>query len=75
MKTAEIRWSVFKNYYREPEGGDMFTDGWCILYGTEAEAIEAMNKQLTGYDKSWFDPAGNDYAGYDAVLYVDRVTL
>lgn len=72
---SDERWTVFKDYYREPEGGDRFTESWCILFGTQEEAEAALKQQETGYDKSWFDPDGNDYAGYDAVLYVDRIHI
>jgi hypothetical protein len=64
-----IQWTVFKDY-RSASGSDM-VDTWCILYGTKAEADAAKQRLETGYDKSWFDPDGNDYAGYDAILYVD----
>jgi hypothetical protein len=68
------RWTVFKSYYKD-DNNEPLLDTWCILYGTQKEAEEAMAWMLTGRDKSWFDPAGNDYAGYDATLYVDRVWL
>jgi len=67
------RWTVFKDYYKDD--GERLTDTWCVLYGTQREAEEAMKWMLTGRDKSWFDPDGNDCAGHDAVLYVDRVWL
>jgi len=68
----EAKWTVFKDYYKDD---DRLTDTWVILYGTKKEAEDAMAKIATGYDKSWFDPEGNDYAGYDAVLYVDQIHL
>lgn len=70
--TRETRWVVMKDYYKNDEP---FTDTYCILYGTKAEAETAKASFLTGWYKSWFDPAGNDYAGYDAFLYVDQITL
>jgi hypothetical protein len=62
-----------KDYYRED--GEHMADSWCILYGTEEEAETAKQNLEDGSDKSFFDPEGNEYAGYDAFLYVDQVTL
>jgi hypothetical protein len=69
------RWQVFKSYYQDPEGGDLLTDTLPILYATEQEAGAMMTQLEAGCDPSFFDANGNDSAGYDAVLYVDRVWL
>ena len=71
-KAPEIRWTVVKDYYKD---GNNFTDTWVILYGTEQAANEAKTRLEAGQDKSWFDPEGNDYAGYEAFLYVDKIHL
>lgn len=68
-KRAEVRWTVFKDYYR---GDTNFTDSWVILYGTQAEAEAAKANLEAGQDKSWFDTAGDEE---QAFLYVDQITL
>lgn len=72
QRTPETRWVVTKDYYK---GDENYTDQFCVLYGTEAEAQAKMAQLQTGYDKSFFDPAGNDYAGYEAFMYVEQITL
>jgi hypothetical protein len=71
-KHRETRWVVMKDYYKDDTN---FTDIFLILYGTKEEA-EVQKAQLeTGYDKSFFDPEGNEYAGYEAFMYVDQISL
>jgi hypothetical protein len=73
-KQQEVRWVVYKDYRKDNFEGSL-TDTWPILYGTEAEATAAKTRLESGQDKSWFDPAGNEYAGYEAFLYVDQIEL
>ena len=70
--TRTTRWTIVKDYYK---GDDNFTDTWCILYGTRQEAELVKARLEAGQDKSWFDPTGNDDAGYEAVLYVDTIEV
>lgn len=71
-RPLETRWTIVKDYRK---GDQDFTDTWVILYSTKEEAEAAMARLNAGQDKSWFDPAGNEYAGYDAFLYVDQITI
>lgn len=71
-RTPEVRWTVFKDYY---QGDRNFTDTWVVLFGQKEEAEAAKERLEAGQDKSWFDPEGNEYAGYDAFLYVDQITI
>ena len=64
------RWTVFKDYYTD--NGDLCTDSWVIVYGTEAEANDAMAKLEAGQDRSWFDASDDDTA---AVLYVEEIEV
>ena len=64
----EPRWGVFKDYYTD--NGDLWTDSWVIVYGTEAEANDAMAKLEAGQDKSWFDPSDEDASAF---LYVEQI--
>lgn len=72
-KPSKVRWTVVKDYVHA--AGDNLTDTWCILYSTKEDAEAAKANLEAGQDKSWFDPAGNDYAGYEAFLYVEQVSL
>ncbi len=71
-KHREVRWTVVKDYYKDDQN---YTDTWCILYGSREDAEAAKAQIETGYDKSWYDPAGNEYAGFEAFLYVDQITI
>jgi hypothetical protein len=72
-RQRETRWTVVKDYVHA--AGDNLTDTWPILFGTQADADAAKARLESGQDKSWFDPAGNDFAGYEAFLYVEQITL
>ncbi len=71
-REPEYRWVVVKDYYKNDQN---FTDTWVILYGTQEEAEAAKTRLEAGQDKSFYDKDGNDYAGYEAFLYVDQVRL
>jgi hypothetical protein len=42
------RWTVFKDYYREPEGSDLFTDTWRIPAGWTSSHRAACPKRRPG---------------------------
>lgn len=71
-KQAETRWVVVKDYYKDNTN---YTDQWPFLYGKQEEAEEAKRRLEDGQDKSFYDAEGNEYAGYEAFLYVDQITL
>lgn len=71
-KQPETRWVVVKDYYKDDTN---FTDTFPVLYGNEDDAKAKMAQLATGYDKSFFDPEGNEDAGYEAFMYVDRISL
>lgn len=68
-QTIEVRWVVARDYYSE--AGDNMIDEFPILYGTEAEANDMLNRLNAGSDKSFFDPADEE-AGF---LFVDQHEL
>lgn len=68
-KAREVRWAIIKDYYRD---GEPFQDTWCILYGSESEALSAKVGLESGSDTSWYDSSDLDAS---AILYVDQVTL
>lgn len=65
----EVRWTIFRDYISE--AGDNFQEPWAVLYGTEAEAKECMDRLNAGQDRSYFNPADED----QGFLYVDQITL
>jgi len=73
MSKRETYWIVQKDYSKDGFS-DRLVDGWPFLYGTEQEAKTAMTRLEAGQDKSWFDPEGNEHAGYEAFLYVEQIT-
>lgn len=70
-RKPEVRWTVVRDYYAD--NGDNLTDMWVVLYGTEAEAKECMDRlnDPARADRSYFNPDEED-AGF---LYVDQITL
>ena len=69
-RKTEYRWAVIRDYYAEH--GDNCTDMWVVIYGTEAEAKEMMNRLAAGSDRSFHDP---DDEAACSFLYVDQIAI
>ena len=71
-RKTEYAWAVIRDYYTE--NGDNCTDTWVVIYSTEAEAKECMDRlnDPARADRSFHDPDDQDAQSF---LYVDQIAI